>query len=110
MAVLLSGCTATALDASDVVGKTLAEVTAAVPHDAEFLIQDASPRIGEAASFSQDQPGKSWTVVASCADAESIPDAKSVEVAVIPTKKFDADAAASGKLDDAVSCDGRGYR
>lgn len=112
---LLAGCSAapagTQTTPAQLVGKSLDRLVDLVPADSELLIQDASPRVGLAASY--DGVGLDrWTVIALCADEPIIEESRSVEVAVVPstavTDTFRA-SVLSGAQADAVDCEGRGY-
>lgn len=97
----------------EALGRTLEDVTALAPRDAGFLIQDSSPRVGRAASFSLGTSNpEGWTVVAICADAEDLRDAEAVEVAVIPSETYPevAGQVDDGDFRDLVTCDGLAYR
>lgn len=110
--LVLTGCSA-GLDTTDGVGKDLAVVSEAMPEQSTLLIQDASPRVGEEATYSDASDQQQWVVVAICADAEQLKDTTSVEVAIILkdsfTKTIKAELA-DGNFDDAVACEGRSFR
>lgn len=104
----LSGCSPAAdpnacdADASTFVDKSLEDFASCVQDDTTLIIQDASPRVGEEATF-RDVEGERgrWIVVASCSNDEDWRLATVVEVAVIPTPHVSGEA----DFGDAVVCD-----
>lgn len=94
-------------------GKLLDVVTSAISKNATLLVQDASTRVGKAATYKEGDDGSNWTIVGLCADAETIEAAKTIEVAVIPTssasKEVEEDIK-QGKFKSTVACDGLKYR
>ncbi|WP_156761380.1 hypothetical protein [Microbacterium karelineae] len=70
--------------------------------DVTFMVQDASPRVGERATFSANMLRSSeWTIVNACSDGETIGESKVIEIAVIPTG-HDIDEA---DFSDAIACE-----
>ena len=111
--LLLSSCTASdASDASphDLLGKTLEDARSSFPDDTTVIIQDASPRVGRAASYRDELNDGGWTIVSACSSAELLSDSESIEVAVIPTGSLTSAISQrieDGDFRDAVTgCDG----
>ncbi len=72
--------------ADDLVGLTLEQALPVLPEDPTYLVQDASPAVGEPAAYSATEMGSPrWTVVAACADADVLSEATIIEIAVVPT-------------------------
>lgn len=113
--VAVAGCSSRpSLSTSDAVGQTLSAVFSSAPEETSFLIQDSSPRVGEAASFelSTSDP-KDWTVVAICADNVQLNDASAVEISVVPTASYSSQVKSEvkeGNFLDAVTCENQQFR
>lgn len=100
------------LSPSELIGRSLDSFTELAGVNLEILIQDASPRIGRAASY-QAPNDAGWVIVAACSSSGSVLASASVEVAVIPadgyTTGVESDVRA-GEWLDAVDCEGRAFR
>ncbi|WP_162622934.1 hypothetical protein [Microbacterium suaedae] len=70
--------------------------------DTTYMVQDASPRIGEPPMFDGDDAlWGEWTIVNACSDGDTLEDSTVIEVAVIPAD-HDIDEA---DFSDAVACE-----
>jgi hypothetical protein len=110
MGAALLGCSAAGPNTlSSLVGRTFADVDDLLPEGATYFIQDASPIVGAAPSFTEEQFGQSiWTIVGVCADSDDITTADSIEIAVVPTdRSYDLDAL---DISNVITCEGREYR
>jgi hypothetical protein len=109
---LLVGCTAEpAVAPADLIGATLDTLTEGPGADATLLVQDASPRVGAAPSYTGEPAlDAAWQIVAICTSDENVAASAQIEVAVLPddlvTPAVEADVA-SGAFRDAVDCAGR---
>ena len=86
LALGLSACTSEPpVSAQDLVGLTLADAQPLLPPDPIYLVQDASPLVGEPPSYSGFVFASSrWTIISACADSEVLSAARTIEIAVIP--------------------------
>ncbi|GAA2465647.1 hypothetical protein [Agromyces soli] len=114
-ALAVAGCaSAPDLAPSELVGAPLDRLTGAVGDEVQLLIQDASPRLGLAASYAFDHGGDSaWTIMAICSSGSNVLEPGSVEVAVVPSESVTAEVEAelrAGDWSDATDCDGRPHR
>lgn len=89
LASSLSGCSpAVVVHPEDIVGLTFAEADPLLPQDPTYLIQDASPLVGEAPRYSGLDFGSSqWVIIAACADSNELATASTIEIAVIPVDR-----------------------
>lgn len=106
----LGGCTKSKDEvpeaAEDLLGLRFSQVEPLVSDDIVVIIQDASPRIDMAPSFTgQETFSSRWLIVAACSDQESLVSSGFLEVAVVP---LETDSAQSqeyfAQFADAVVC------
>ncbi|MCM3658444.1 hypothetical protein M3147_14400 [Agromyces mediolanus] len=114
-ALAVAGCASTPdLAPSELLGASLGRLTGAVGDEVQLLIQDASPRVGLAASYAFDHGDDSaWTIVAICSSESNVLEPGSVEVAVVPSASVTAEVEGelrAGDWADATDCDGRPHR
>lgn len=89
-------------DRAEYIGGTLEEFSGCIAEEATLLIQDASPRVGQSPSFTDDPGARgSWRVVEACSSGDDWRVDAYVEVAVIPI----AHEAPEADFSDAVVCD-----
>lgn len=96
------------------VGLTFDSVTTRLRPDTTVVVQDVSVLVGTDPTYTQIAFGSpEWDVVAICADQETIEEATSVEVSIVPAVVASPsflDEARDGDHDTTVTCDGRPHR
>lgn len=124
LVAVTSGCSSTAspeptptplgAPLTSYVGLGFDSVTTKLRPDTTVAVQDVSVLVGKDPTYTQIAFGSpEWDVVAICADQETLEEATSVEVAIVPV----ADASSSflngvreGEQESTVTCEGRPYR
>lgn len=115
VAALLSGCgAASPVEPASLIGQTLEVLSQGPGAEATLLVQDASPRIGEAPAYDGDPDrDAAWVIVAICTSDDDVAASSDIEVAVLPTSSMTAAVTgdiAAGRYRDAVGCEGRPFR
>jgi hypothetical protein len=80
---------------------------------AGWLVQDLSVLVDKEPTYAGNDFGSpDWSVIAVCADAKSLVNARKIEVGIIPTSEMSAvvkAASAAGKFDKNIPCRGLAY-